>query len=282
MNRRKILLLTANIAGVVAAFGFIAAFYVYSRYDKSVFATFLAIGTLGVAGYVTLRIIAAKTDKVLLARWQSYLRLAHQKAEQAETVADTLDYRAELSAVRKNFAADSSARKNRIAKPEFAGTRPFCKYSVLSMGKIVYGCLVEANEKIFEPSHLVHGVYPAVVVYGTDDCFEQDPAALRAVAEDLFKNRHNNFLRNETEYFANKRLPHEWTNGKTVYCTTVLLYRYHLPIGCIRHPHTILPVIVDPNGCTSVFVVDCKYWTDGLVSDYLFSNNYSDQSDDNQ
>ena len=282
MNRRKILLLAANVVAVIAAFGIIAACYAYTRYDKTVFAIFLVLGILGAGGYVALRVVAAKTDKALRERWQSYLRLARQNASRAETVADTLDYRTELAAVRKNFAADTGARKNRIAKPEFAGTRPFCKYAVLETGKIVYGCIVEANEKIFEPSQLIHGVYPAVVVYGTDDWFEQNPGALRTIAQELFNNRHNNFLQNEAEYFSNRRLPAQMTEGRTVYCTTVLLYRYHLPFGCVRQPHTILPVIVDPDGCTSVFVADCKYWTDGLVSDYLLSKDYSDESAEEQ
>lgn len=58
------------------------------------------------------------------------------------------------------------------------------------------------------------------------------------------------------------------TDDRKVYMTDILVSRNHLPMGMIGG-RRIMPIIADPKRQSSAFVVDCKYWTDKLINEYI-------------
>ncbi|MCH5157870.1 MAG: hypothetical protein J1F33_01610 [Clostridiales bacterium] len=175
------------------------------------------------------------------------------------------DYRGELEFVRENLKKDTDPDKNKIGVFPFAGSTPFYDFDVIKTGKIYYSYVVEANESLFFNRRIDRMTLPAVVIYGIDPYFESDPLALKEIADSLFENRNQNFLRDESQFFTAKKLTDR--QGRTVYATTVMVYRKHLPLYCLSD--ALLPIIADPQNSTSVFFADCKYWTDGLIGDFV-------------
>lgn len=182
------------------------------------------------------------------------------------------DFKAELDGVRKNYAADSDPNKNKIEEAfisEVDYTR-FFRHTVLKTGGIYYGCLVEANKSLFKKNAAGLGVFPAVIVYSTDEYYEQNPYELKKIAEYLYENKNDNVLGNERDYVSNMRIKDPVTDGREVYITTVFVYSPHLPFGYITG--SLFPVIARPETSTSVFIVDCKYWTDGIVANFMYKD----------
>lgn len=188
--------------------------------------------------------------------------IAHYSAYPAQEISD---YRSELEAVRENFSKDSDPLKNKIGVFPFVGSAPFYDFNVINTGKIYYSYLVEANESLFFNRRIDRMTLPAVVVYSTDPYYESNPLALKEIAESLFANKSRNFLRNESQLFTAKKLTDR--EGRTVYATTIMVYRKHLPLYCLSD--SLLPLIADPQNSTSVFFVDCKYWTDSLIGNFV-------------
>ncbi len=85
----------------------------------------------------------------------------------------------------------------------------------------------------------------------------------------MYAERHNNILKNETNYFSNIKITNDGLKDKNVYMTTIMAYRKHLPWGGLPSSNLIVPVIANPNSSTSVFILDSKYWTNSLIAGYL-------------
>lgn len=191
-----------------------------------------------------------------------------------------VDYKKELQAVRANFAADFSADKNKIEVVPFANSTPYYDFKVINSGKIYYAYLVEANNLLFEPKKYGMPTHPAVVVYSPDEYFENNPLALRKLAEYMYRTKNSTngwagkLLNDELHYFANKQVPTELTDGREVYMTTIMIYRKHLPLGFISD--SLFPIVAAPKSSTAVFVVDVKYWTEPLIGNFV--NSYSTQA----
>ncbi|MCH5350423.1 MAG: hypothetical protein J1F39_00445 [Clostridiales bacterium] len=189
-------------------------------------------------------------------------RFEHYSAYPAK---DVSDYRGELEAVRENFKKDTDAEKNKIGVFPFIDSAPYYDFSVIKTGKIYYSYVVEANESLFINRRIDRMTLPAVVIYSTDPFYESNPLALKEIADSLFANRHQNFLRDESQFFTAKKLTDK--EGRTVYATTIMVYRKHLPLYCLSD--ALLPLIADPQNSTSVFFADCKYWTDNFIGDFV-------------
>lgn len=179
------------------------------------------------------------------------------------------DYQKELEVVRMRFARDKSRRKNTFQPVHYlkAAAKPFFNFNVLETGKIFYGYIVQANEMLFSLKDLKYSVFPAVVIYSPDEYYERFPLTLKEIAEALFAERDNNILNEKETYFLSQRVSDELTEGRVVYMTTIMIYRSHLPILLLSD--SLIPLIADPNGKEPVFVVDEKYWTLGLIGNFL-------------
>lgn len=237
-----------------------ALYYGISKKVPAVTVVSAAVGFSALFALTLSAALAASVDRKTRARWLSYLYYTYD---------DKTDYAAEIAKIRENYAADDDPNKNRIPKPNFAGARPFCDTSVLSVGTVRYAALVEANEELFEfKPHKAHQILPIVVVYGTDAYFDENPKDLKKIAEALLLDSDNNFLKDETKYFSNIKLPPDTTDGREVYATVVLTYRYHLPFGVMQGDYAIFPVIAEPEKSRAAFIVDSEYWTPPIIAEY--------------
>lgn len=265
MKRHKLFKMLYNIFLAIATFSIIASILFYKDGKTPLFIGFLAVAIISVAVAVFFFIKAGRYDK----EWIS------QKGRYNFGAVKESSYREMLTAVREAYNADTDPKKNRIAKPDGFGAKPYLNYNVLNNGKIVYACLAMANTELYKESKHIHKSYPAVLIYSTDECFVDDPTPLISITKALYDDKDNNFLQNETSFYSHYELPKSITDGKNVYATCVLLYRYHLPLGFIKDNMTLMPLIVNPNSCPSSFVVDAKYWPLELVYKYFNLENKS-------
>lgn len=178
------------------------------------------------------------------------------------------DYVAEINGIKSRYFADVNADKNIVPKPHFQYADRFTDYSVLKNGQIYYGCMVQSNDKMSEASSETDELWTATFVYSRDEYFVSNPLELIKIARKLFSNGENNKLRSETKYEFNKVLDTALTDGKEIFMTDMLLYGEHLPLGG-RGAGQIMPIIANPDTSDSAFVVDCKYWSDSLIYDYI-------------
>lgn len=266
MKRHKLFRTIYNVFLAVATFSIIASVLFYKDGKTPFFVGFLAVAIISVALAMFFFVKAGRYDKEWISQKGRY---------NFESVKES-SYREMLTAVRNAYATDTDPKKNRIAKPDGFGAKPYLNYDVLKNGKIVYGCLVMGNTELYKESKQIHKSYPAVLIYSTDECFVDDPTPLIKITKELYDNKDNNFLQNETTFYSHYELPKSMTDGKNVYATCVLLYRYHLPLGFIKDNMTIMPLIVSPDSCPSSFVVDAKYWPLELVHKYFGFDNKSD------
>lgn len=266
MKRHKLFRTIYNVFLAVATFSIIASVLFFKDGKTPFFVGFLAVGIISVAVAMFSFVKAGRYDK----EW------INQKGRYNFKTVKESSYREMLTAVREAYAADTDPKKNRIVKPDGFGAKPYLNYDVLNNGKIVYGCLVMGNSDLYKESKHIHKSYPAVLIYSTDECFVDDPTALIKITKALYDDKDNNFLQNETSFYSHYELPKSMTDGKNVYATCVLLYRYHLPLGFIKDNMTLMPLIVSPDTCPSSFVVDAKYWPLELVYKYFGFENKSD------
>lgn len=182
------------------------------------------------------------------------------------------NFKAELNAVRDNYAADSSPDKNTVPKLKFTGAEKYFDFDVLNKGKIYYACLVQANNRLFKKTDNAYSVLPAVFVYSTEAYYEENPYALESIAGKIFEDRENNILKNETHYFTNVKVDESLTDGHEVYITTLMVNRAHLPLGYLSNSITLL--IAEPLTCSSAFIVDVKYLTENLACHIANRNRY--------
>ncbi len=240
--------------------GLIAIYFGVTKNNVAAIVSGAVICVVGIAAALYLLRIANRPDRGLIKRWARYLTIP-------ET--ETFDYQAELDGIKKRFDADGDKRKNRVPKLEFAEACKFCDFSTLENGEMFFGCLVQANDELFEPPRNVYEALPAVFIYSRDEYYKNSPEELIAVADELFRNKANNSLRYETKYEFNSKVDESLTDGREVLLTDILVYRYHLPLGVLGALR-LLPIIARPDKHTSAFIVDCKYWSDDMISKYLY------------
>lgn len=269
MKRYKLFRIIFNALMVVAAISVLVGIYFKTEGINMLFYPLLIVAGVSLLIAIFFAIKATRPDKEWLKQKANY---------SLESVKDS-SYREMLMAVREAYAADHEPNKNRIVKPDTYKAKPYLNYDVLNYGDIVYGTLVMANSAIYKPSRNVHKSYAAVLLYSTDESFIDDPMPLREYAEKLFENqsKDDSILSDDTKFIAHYKLPLSMTNGKNVYATCVLLYRYHLPLGFILNSSAMIPMIVSPDSCQSSFVIDAKYWPLELVDKYFGIDKRSDE-----
>lgn len=182
-----------------------------------------------------------------------------------------VDYKQELESVRNNFYNDGTPDKNFPYFEEKKGVWPrkCCDYSVIAKGKIYYGMVVKANNRLFEKkfARLAEG---AVLAYSTDEFFERNPLHLQKIIRNLYSRGDSavrKILADDHNFFTNYLVDPALTDGRTVYLTTVVVYRLHLPEGCFSD--SLVPLIAAPEQSTSSFLADAKYWTRKLIGNFV-------------
>ncbi|MDE7301333.1 MAG: hypothetical protein K2N47_04100 [Clostridia bacterium] len=199
-----------------------------------------------------------------------YNRIKYEKMPYREMP----DYKQTIDGIRERFAADTSKDRNRVPKMMFRGASQYYDFSAIDVGKIYYGCLVEANSSLFRDPLFMRSnvaIAPAVFVYSTDPYYDQNPEALQEISQKMYANRHSNILKDESGYFSNYIVDKAITGGREVFMTCVLVACAHLPL--CKLSGSIVPIIADPDCHSSAFIVDVKYWGADYACHYAHADN---------
>lgn len=263
MTRKKKLLWIFRSMAIPLVLGLALGYSGYQLNVIPVIIVGVVLFALGGLGCLIIWRISKRPPKSLLNRWKSYLAIKEDVIT---------DYAVELDAVKSNYLADSNADKNKFEKPLISDIQSFCDFSVLQNGEIYYGCLVRANELLFNPSEDIDEAFPAMLLYSRDEHYKSAPEDLCDIADELYKNSDKNDLRYETLYHFNEKLDEAQTGGREVFLTDILICRAQVPMGMLGGLR-IIPIIANPDNSKSSFVVDCKYWTNKLIHAYIHTGN---------
>ena len=179
---------------------------------------------------------------------------------------DISDFAAEIAAMREAFAAEKDPASNQFFIRPFAGSGCVSDFGVLGGGKVVWGCIVQANGTLYQNQRIDMLTVPAVILYSPDAYFDGEPLELKYIAERLYKGKEGNFLRNESTFFTNRRLSDAVTNGREVYASCIMVYRPHLPL--YKATDHLFPVVASPSE-QSAFALNLKYWTENFAAYYV-------------
>ena len=141
--------------------------------------------------------------------------------------------------------------------------------AVLAMGEVFWGVLVQAHPALMRPGPLDH---PANLIYSRDAAVVRDPARLMTIAKRLIDLKHTEpespGLRRFADLLGDDRrramrwdVPESLTGGLSVYFTTVLAARSHLPGRMLVGE--LLPVIVRYD-TSATLVVPWAVWPRGF------------------
>jgi hypothetical protein len=141
--------------------------------------------------------------------------------------------------------------------------------AVLAMGEVFWGVLVQAHPALMRPGPLDH---PATLVYSRDAAVVRDPARLVAVAHRIRDLKHTQpespGLRRFADLLVDDRrramrwdVPDSLTGGLSVYLTSVLVARSHLPGRTVAGG--LVPVIVRYD-TPAALVVPSSVWPRGF------------------
>lgn len=267
-------MLKRNIGGILAIIGFVLGLggIIIAGINGGLNAVsgvmFVVCVVFCVIGYILLR----STDSTEQER---------QAKNFALKLKGKIDYKNELEQTRAKFASSTEANKNRIKVRAVGQGKKLYQFEVVDEGKMVYGTLVEANSELFKKAKSgieEDGIMPGVAVFSLDEYYEEHPDELRGIADALFADKRNNSLRSDFKYVFNEKVPKRLTGGRTVYMSTLAFYRKFLPVGFLTG--WLFPVFALPEKYDSLILVDCKYWTDNLIADFVHVNFDDDEECD--
>lgn len=137
---------------------------------------------------------------------------------------------------------------------------------LIKEGRIALATIVQANTLLFKP-----GKYscPAAMVYSEDTFFEEYPDKLKSIASQLFQIKGADCNDKEIQIFSdiladekvplfNFKVPEKLTYGKTVFFTTFIVHREHIPNGYIDFKY--FPVLILPEKTEASIILPSKYW----------------------
>ncbi len=141
-------------------------------------------------------------------------------------------------------------------------------------GEIFYGCLVQANSRLFENTD--HKDYPATMIYSTDPYFEEHPQDLRNIAQTLYdaKDEPAETLSSPVREIAailnaetdRSQIEFSVVTGETEHTVrlfSTLVFRDDLPDGCLQG--SIYPVLALPERSNAVMILPKEYWSESFI-----------------
>lgn len=251
------------LAGVLAFLGA----YVAGELEQDATVLFVIAGVLFVVSIalpIYINTVALKPTKEEQAKMNEYLSLP---------VNENIDYKAQLDEIRNNFRSDETPGKNtfKIGRLPYP-VQPLADFSVIRRGEIYYACIFFMSMALeMGRGATVNDTYLANVVYSTDPYFETDPLKLNSIAEKLFGRLHGrlpNVLRSGSfPIYTQEPVDEKFTDGKEVFVGSMEVYLPQLPL--MKVTNRIAPIIAAPEACEAAFLVDCKYWTDEFIADFV-------------
>jgi hypothetical protein len=148
---------------------------------------------------------------------------------------------------------------------------PAAAPTLRDQGQVVWGHLVQANRRLFDPRN--RKTFPAQVIYGMGAAFDDRLGLLADAAEGLCSLAGNvrgdpelaNFaalMADESQRAFRLPVPAQLCEGEDVYFTTCFLQPSHLPGGCLRGQ--FFPLLICPARTEAVMVVPSAYWPEEL------------------
>jgi len=145
---------------------------------------------------------------------------------------------------------------------------------LLSEGSLTWGCVVQANNILWQPGHQAA---PAVIVHGLDPDIDPLPSILEIVAQRVASIREQQpvdpgwsqiarVISNDLSRETRVPLPRSLAMGLSLGLSTVLVVPDHLPKPRLAAP--ILPVLLHPS-LTPVIVLPALLWGDDLEQAWL-------------
>ncbi|KNY26179.1 tetratricopeptide repeat protein [Pseudobacteroides cellulosolvens] len=133
-------------------------------------------------------------------------------------------------------------------------------------GRIAIGKIVQANTLLFKAGK---DDSPAAMVYSEDPYFEENPDKLKTIASFLYSIKgvkcededlqiFSDIMQDEVVPLFNFKVPEKITFGKSVYFTSFIVVRNHLPNGYIDFEY--FPVIIYPEKTEASIILPSKYW----------------------
>lgn len=165
-------------------------------------------------------------------------------------------------------------RYNKLKRPNWIkkndDSRFECIYDeqelLINEGKIVYGRIVHANDSLFQPGF---SDSPACIVFSEDNYFDEHINELSEVANSLYALKRRQIEDEKLKKFAdditdemtvlyNVQVPKLITKNKSVYYTTIMVHRKHLPERYLKL--IWFPVLVLPIRTKAAMILPSKYW----------------------
>ncbi|QAA32618.1 hypothetical protein [Clostridium manihotivorum] len=180
---------------------------------------------------------------------------------------------------KKNLFTFVSVKKDKFVKPSWLKTNVKDKLNLIYLdlgvlykeGKIVYGCLVQANTTLFEKGN---NDSPAAIIYSPDNYFDGNFDKLRKMASVLYSYKgvddapknikeFTDAITDEYKRIMNLKLPYEFTEGRDVYYTTIMVHRNHIPDGYLKKG--CFPILIAPYRSKATIILPSRYWSDEML-----------------
>ncbi len=150
--------------------------------------------------------------------------------------------------------------------PLFYICDPFTQRKFYEEGKIAIGAMVQANIMLFERGK---EDCPANYLYSLDPYYMDHQDELLRLAESIYETRGEygyrpsiqklaDILDDEYERIFAYKLPRDVTNGRDVYCTTIIVARDHLPQRKIVN--RLVPMLVLEGEKPDAMILPHWYW----------------------
>lgn len=145
---------------------------------------------------------------------------------------------------------------------------------LMKRGMVVWAHLVQANNLLFEKGKFNH---PANIVCSPDYLFDDNLSKLAIISRELYQLKNQKIehpemselkvfadaITNENRGLLNVEIPNSITFNKTVYFTTIMVYRKHIPLGYLKSGW--FPVLIAPEKTPAAMILPSRYWSSSLI-----------------
>ncbi len=210
-----------------------------------------------------------------VANGMNYKKLLQSEIDAYDSypVTEVENYAYDLAAVKESFLADVPEYEEDEGESE--PLEELGKENKQGRYSFYYAYVIYVDKKLNDPFNKYDG-FPAIVLYSEDEEFRYNPRGLESIAaviNALDENeRRENFklaVDVKNRKIGSVLVPKEWTDGKEVYLSGVVVTRRDLPkLGITDN---IMPV-VRSNKDGMIYSINKKYWTQGLVSQFVRGN----------
>jgi len=184
------------------------------------------------------------------------------------------DYREELEIVRRKFASDKNPNKNHIERDKMVYGKfadGMFDYGVIRTGQVYYACLISAPPMAFKKMIGKSVVFNGVMLASLDQDFQNDPTEYAELWDRIQAADDENVFWPKKEKAFTKKLPDHITDGREVYLKTIPFTLSQLP--STPWNGAIVPIVASESS-SSAFVVDSRYWSESLVSSFMYKTSY--------